>query len=90
MSVTVSLPSAFRRHTEGMDKYNCPAADLNTLLDALSSRFPDLKPHLRDEQGQVRRFLNIYVNDEDIRFLGKDYKFQEGDEITLVPSIAGG
>jgi sulfur-carrier protein len=90
MSVTVSLPSAFRRHTEGMDKYNCAAADLNSLLDALGSRFPDLKPHLRDEQGQVRRFLNIYVNDEDIRFLGKDYKFQEGDEITLVPSIAGG
>jgi molybdopterin converting factor small subunit len=51
---------------------------------------PELKPHLRDEQGNVRRFLNIYVNDEDIRFLGKDYKFKEGDEVTLVPSIAGG
>ncbi len=90
MSVTVSIPSAFRRHTEGQEKFNCAAADLNGLLDALGSRFPELKPHLRDEQGQVRRFLNIYVNDEDIRFLEKDYKFKEGDEVTLVPSIAGG
>ena len=53
--------------------------------------FPDLKPHLRDDKGQVRRFLNIYVNEEDIRFLGgQTYAFQEGDEVLLVPSIAGG
>ena len=90
MSVKVSIPSAFRRHTEGADTYDCPAADLNGLLDALGTRFPELKQHLRDEQGNVRRFLNIYVNDEDIRFLGKDYLFKEGDEVTLVPSIAGG
>jgi sulfur-carrier protein len=90
MSVTISIPNAFRRHTEGADKCVCTAADLTSLLDALDSRFPELKPHLRDEQGNVRRFLNIYVNDEDIRFLGKDYKFKEGDEVTLVPSIAGG
>jgi len=90
MSVTVSIPSAFRRHTEGAEKYSSSAADLSALLDDLGSHFPDLKPHLRDEKGNVRRFLNIYVNDEDIRFLGKDYKFREGDEVTLVPSIAGG
>jgi sulfur-carrier protein len=89
-SVKVSIPSAFRRHTEGAEQFECPAADLSTLLDSLGSRFPELKPHLRDEQGNVRRFLNIYVNDEDIRFLGKDYKFKAGDEVTLVPSIAGG
>jgi len=90
MSVKVSIPSAFRRHTEGAEHCECDGADLSGLLDALGCRFPDLKPHLRDEQGNVRRFLNIYVNDEDIRFLGKDYKFKEGDEVTLVPSIAGG
>ncbi len=90
MSVKVSIPSAFRRHTEGTESYDCAASDLNGLLDSLGVRFPDLKPHLRDEQGNVRRFLNIYVNDEDSRFRGKDYKFKEGDEIMLVPSIAGG
>ena len=90
MSVTVSIPSALRRHTEGLDRFSCSVEDLNALLDALSQRFPALKPHLRDEQGNVRRFLNIYVNDEDIRFLEKGYRFKDGDEITLVPSIAGG
>lgn len=90
MSVKVSIPSAFRRHTDGADHCHCEGADLAALLDALGNLFPELKPHLRDEQGNVRRFLNIYVNDEDIRFLGKGYKFKEGDEVTLVPSIAGG
>ena len=90
MSVTVSIPSAFRRHTEGLDRFEASAANISELLDALGQRFPELKPHLRDEQGKVRRFLNIYVNDEDIRFLAKDYKFGDGDEVTLVPSIAGG
>jgi sulfur-carrier protein len=90
MSVTVSIPSAFRRHTEGLDQFDSTAANLNELLDALGKRFPELAPHLRDEHGKVRRFLNIYVNDEDIRFLAKDYRFAEGDQVTLVPSIAGG
>ena len=54
-------------------------------------KFPELKPHLRDETGQIRRFLNVYVNEEDIRFLGgNNYAFQDGDEVLLVPSIAGG
>ena len=63
MSVKVSIPSAFRRHTEGADHCECDGSDLSGLLDSLGSRFPDLKPHLRDEQGNVRRFLNIYVNE---------------------------
>lgn len=90
MNVTVSIPSAFQRHTDNLNLYQCSAIHLNDLLDTLGARFPELKPHLRDEQGQVRRFLNIYVNDEDIRFLGRDYQFKEGDQVTLVPSIAGG
>jgi sulfur-carrier protein len=90
MSITVSIPTAFRRHTEGLGSFDCPATNLNDLFNALEARFPELKPHLRDEAGKIRRFLNIYVNDEDIRFLGPDYKFNQGDEVTLVPSIAGG
>ena len=90
MNITVSIPSAFRRHTEGLDRFTGPAANLNELFDVLETRFPDLKPHLRDENGKVRRFVNVYVNDEDIRFLGADYSFKDGDEVTLVPSIAGG
>jgi len=91
MNITVQIPSALRRHTGGTAKVSCAAANLKDLFLTLDERFPDLKPHLRDESGQVRRFLNIYVNEEDIRFLGgPSYAFQDGDEVLLVPSIAGG
>jgi sulfur-carrier protein len=91
MSITVQIPTALRRLTAGAPQLTCDVANLNELFAALDVKFPDLKPHLRDEAGEVRRFLNIYVNEEDIRFLGgASYSFQEGDEVLLVPSIAGG
>ena len=91
MSITIQIPSALRRLTSGKPSVVCSAANLNELFAELDSQFPDLKPHLRDEAGETRRFLNIYVNDEDIRFLGgPGYIFSDGDEVLLVPSIAGG
>jgi sulfur-carrier protein len=91
MSVTVQIPSALRRLTAGAPNITCTATNLNELFSVLDQKFPDLKPHLRNESGETRRFLNIYVNEEDIRFLGgPSYAFQDGDEVLLVPSIAGG
>jgi len=91
VSITVQIPTALRRHTDGVGSITCTASNLVELFSVLDQKFPALKPHLRDEQGQVRRFLNIYVNEEDIRFIGgQGYAFQEGDEVLLVPSIAGG
>jgi len=91
MSITIHIPTALRRHTAGVDSISCEATNLGEMLSALDKKFPSLKPHLRDEAGQLRRFLNIYVNEEDIRFLGgPGYAFQDGDEVLLVPSIAGG
>jgi molybdopterin converting factor small subunit len=91
MPITVQIPTALRRHTLGVDSIKCTAANLGELFSVLDEKFPQLKPHLRDDKGQVRRFLNIYVNEEDIRFMGgPTYAFQEGDEVLLVPSIAGG
>lgn len=91
MSITVQIPTALRRLTAGTPRITCSATNLNELFSELDSQFPDLKPHLRDEAGETRRFLNIYVNEEDIRFLGgAAYSFQDGDEVLLVPSIAGG
>lgn len=91
MSITVQIPSALRRLTSGAAHVTCTATNLNELFSVLDQKFPDLKNHLRDEAGQTRRFLNIYVNEEDIRFLGgSTYAFQDGDEVLLVPSIAGG
>src|SRR3989442_6921519 len=91
MTITVQIPTALRRHTSGVERITCAAANLGELFSALDRQFPELKPHLRDDAGQIRRFLNIYVNEEDIRFLGGNtYAFQDGDEVLLVPSIAGG
>src|SRR5207302_3205196 len=91
MTITVQIPTALRRLTSGTGRITCSAANLHELFSTLDQTFPDLKPHLRDEAGQVRRFLNVYVNEEDIRFLGgPSYAFHDGDEVLLVPSIAGG
>jgi len=91
MTVTVQIPTALRRLTAGTVRITCAATTLGELFSTLDTQFPELKPHLRDETGATRRFLNVYVNEEDIRFLGGDkYAFQDGDEVLLVPSIAGG
>jgi molybdopterin synthase sulfur carrier subunit len=91
MKITVEIPTALRRFTSGVNLIECSAQSLPELFAQLEERYPDLKRHLRDDSGQVRPFLNVYVNEEDIRFLGNDsYLFQEGDRVLLVPSIAGG
>jgi sulfur-carrier protein len=91
MPITVQIPTALRRHTAGTASITCVASNLSELFSVLDEKFPALKPHLRDDKGEIRRFLNVYVNEEDIRFLGgQAYAFQEGDEVLLVPSIAGG
>ena len=91
MKITVEIPTALRHFTAGANTVECAAQALPELLTQLEERFPDLKRHLRDESGHLRPFLNIYVNEEDIRFLGNEsYLFREGDRVLLVPSIAGG
>jgi homoserine kinase len=91
MPVIVHIPTALRKFTSGVPTLELTAASLPDLLDQLSVRYPDISRHLRDDHGELRRFVNIYVNDEDIRFLGgSNCKFADGDEILLVPSIAGG
>jgi len=91
MSVTIEIPTAFRRFTNGAPKVDCSAATVADALNELTSRFPDLGRHVRDDQGQIRQFLNVYLNEEDIRFLGgESCSLKEGDRVLLVPSIAGG
>jgi molybdopterin synthase sulfur carrier subunit len=91
VSVKVLLPNAFQKHTDGARELQSTAHNLPELLTEIETSFPALRPHLRDEQGHVRRFINFYVNDEDIRFLGNEkYTFQDGDEVLVIPSIAGG
>jgi adenylyltransferase/sulfurtransferase len=91
MPVTVEIPTAFRRFTDGAPKIDCSAATVAEVLTQLTARFPDLSRHVRDDSGQIRQFLNIYLNEEDIRFLGgESCAVKEGDRVLLVPSIAGG
>ena len=91
MPVTIEIPTAFRRFTDGAPKVDCSATTVAEALNALTKRFPELSRHVRDESGQIRQFLNIYLNEEDIRFLGGEAcSLREGDRVLLVPSIAGG
>ena len=91
MSIQVTLPTAFVRHTDGQKQFRSTASNLPSLITEIDQTFPALGTQIKDEQGKLRRFINIYVNDEDIRFLGGEgYAFQDGDEVMLIPSIAGG
>jgi sulfur-carrier protein len=91
MSIKVMLPTAFTRHTDGRKQFNSAAENLRGLIADIDQTFPALSTQIKDEDGKLRRFINIYVNEEDIRFLGgESYSFQDGDEVMLIPSIAGG
>jgi molybdopterin converting factor small subunit len=91
MPIVIEIPTAFRRFTEGAPKIDCSADTIAAALAELTTRFPALSRHVRDDSGQIRQFLNIYLNDEDIRFLGGESSpLKEGDRVLLVPSIAGG
>ena len=91
MSVKVVLPTALARHTEGQKSFASEARDLPSLLTEIDARYPALAQNVKDDAGKLRRFINVYINDEDIRFLGGDtHAFADGDEVMLIPSIAGG
>lgn len=91
MSIKVRVPPALTKGASGSDNLVLAAANLNELIGALETRYPGVKKSICDEAGKLNRFINVYVNDEDIRFLGgEQYKFQDGDEVLLIPSIAGG
>ncbi len=91
MPIKVVLPTAFTRHTDGRKQFDSSAQNLSSLLADIDQTFPALSTQIKGEDGKLRRFINIYVNDEDIRFLGGEgYTFKDGDEVMLIPSIAGG
>lgn len=91
MSISVRIPTPLRKLTDGADEVAVEAANVGELLDNLEAAHAGLKDRLCDEAGEIRRFVNVYVNDEDVRFLqGKETKLSDGDQVSIVPAIAGG
>ncbi|HEY5932325.1 MAG TPA: MoaD/ThiS family protein [Nitrospira sp.] len=89
--IKVRIPTPLRPLTKGQGEVETKAGSVVEMIDALNSTHPGIKDRLCDETGELRRFVNIYVNEEDIRFLkGKDTSLTDGDEVSIVPAIAGG
>ena len=90
MSVEVRIPTILRPYTGGDKIVSGDGADLRALIADLDLRFPGISERLVDEQG-LRRFVNVYLNDEDVRFLGGlDTVVADGDSVTILPAVAGG
>jgi molybdopterin synthase sulfur carrier subunit len=91
MSVRVRIPTPLRSATDGAAELSLDAPNVEAVLGELETRFPAMRGRLRDEAGQLRRFVNLYVNGEDVRFRdGLATGLQSGDELSIVPAVAGG
>ena len=91
MSVTVYIPTPFRRATNNHDRVQAEAPTVGGLLDELEEEYDALRGLVRDESGEVHRHVNIYVNNEEIDALsGLDTPLKDGDEVTIIPALAGG
>ena len=91
MAVQVLIPTPLQKFTNDEATAELDATSVDGLLDALEGRYPGIKGRLCDEAGKLRRFLNVYVNSEDIRFLdNQNTPLQDGDEVSIVPAVAGG
>ena len=91
MPIQVRIPSVLRRQTDGAESVALEAKTLGELLDGLESRYEGLRGKLRGPRGEIRRFVNIYVNDNDVRLLaGSTTPVVDGDEVIIIPAVAGG
>ncbi|GAC1327127.1 MAG: MoaD/ThiS family protein [Chloroflexota bacterium] len=91
MSVRVRIPTPLRQATNGESELNSDAATVQGLIEELETRYPDIRGRLRDESGALRRFVNLYVNGQDVRFLtGLQTDLKSCDELSIIPAVAGG
>ena len=91
MSVQIRIPTPLRKLTHDEEVVETNAETISDAITDLESRYPGLQERLLDDEGQVRRFVNVYVNEEDIRFLQeKETPLKDGDEVSIIPAIAGG
>lgn len=91
MSIKVRIPTPLQKLTENQAEVEVEGSDVKSVLANLETKYPGMKERLYDEKGSLRRFINFYVNEEDIRFLkSEETPLKDGDELSIVPAIAGG
>jgi molybdopterin converting factor small subunit len=91
MAIVVRIPTPLQKFTQQQSTVQTTGATIQDMLDDLGRHFPGLREQLCDERGAVRRFVNLYLNEEDIRFLqGEKTVLQDGDEVAIIPAVAGG
>ena len=91
MATIVRIPTPLRRVTNGQDKVDAEGATLREIIESMESQFPGIKARICDDDGNLRNFVNVFVNGEDVRFMdGVDSATSDGDEISIVPAVAGG
>ncbi len=91
MSVRVKLPTILRKHAGGEAAVDAEGATVRELLANLESRYPGITKNIVSEEGGLHRFINVYVNDEDVRYLGSlETPVREGDTVSILPAVAGG
>ena len=91
MAVKVRIPTPLQRITNGQGEVACEGTTVTELLTNLERRYPGIKARICDETGKLRRFVNVFVNEEDIRFLqGDQTPLKDGDDVSIIPAIAGG
>lgn len=88
---TVRIPSPLRRYTNGQSKVECTGANISELIENLEAQYPGVKARLCDDNGQIKRYVNVFVNDEEIRSLqGSATQLSDKDEVSIIPAMAGG
>ncbi|MGH3470989.1 MAG: MoaD/ThiS family protein [Nocardioidaceae bacterium] len=91
MSVRVRIPTILRTYTGGESEVSAAGSTLNEVLDSLEGDYPGIKSRVVDEQGVLRRFVNVYVGNDDVRFLeGLETQVGEGAQVSVIPAVAGG
>lgn len=91
MGVMIRIPSPLRRITGGQDRVEVEGSTLSETINGLEDKFPGIKARLLDETGELKHFVNVYVNGEDVQFLqGLDTPITSTDEVSIVPAVAGG
>jgi sulfur-carrier protein len=91
MSVTVKLPTILRKHAGGEARVNADGGTLSDVLRDLEAKYPGITRNVLTDDGGLHRFINVYVNDEDVRYLGSlETEIKEGDTVSILPAVAGG